>query len=142
MLQVFSPGGALRAPALRPSTEKFRKHVPETALSFGAEIHAGKVEAALGSPTKSSPLRTGLFLEVFGVETVLIVHASLLGITQHIIGLLDSLEPLLGGFVSGIYVGVIFSRQAPVCLFDLRLLSVPRDTQNGVIIFFLGHRIH
>ena len=66
---------------------------------------------------------------VVGIEAELIVHLALLRVAQDVVGFLDLLEALLGGFVAGIQVGMILARQLAVRLADIVVLGIARDAQ-------------
>jgi len=54
-----------------------------------------------------------------------IITAPLLRIAQYLIGLIDLLEALFGGWIVLACIGVAFARQFPVSLLDLFLARVP-----------------
>src|SRR5579863_3227780 len=56
---------------------------------------------------------------VVGIKAVLIVDLPLLGIAQNVVGFLDFLEALLGGFIAGVQVGMILARKLAVRFADL-----------------------
>ncbi len=95
-----------------------------------AEIHSGGLRAILTASARTSRRN------VVGIEAVLIVNLPLLGVAQDIVGFLDLLELLLGGFVAGIQIRVILSGQFAVSLSDLIVLGSLGDAQKLVIILF------
>ena len=94
-----------------------------------AEIHVGRRLTA--SRRRPAALKT-----VLGVEADLVVHLAFLGIAQDVISFLHVLETLLGGFVVGVEVGMIFARKFPVRLFDFVLVGVFCDAQRFVVVVF------
>src|SRR5262249_15623606 len=71
-----------------------------------AEIEAAeiKVDVALAT-ARSGAVVAGRY--VFTVEAILVIHLALLGIRENVVGFLQLLEFLLGGFVAGIQIGMI-----------------------------------
>ena len=59
-------------------------------------------------------------------------------VLQHLIGLVDLLEVLLGLDVSGIAVGMIFLGELAECVFDVLLTGVSFQAEHFVIVA-LGH---
>src|SRR3990172_4014890 len=55
----------------------------------------------------------------------LVVLGALFTVAQHLIGLVDLLEPLLGGLVVGVFVGVVLHRQPAVGALDLFRMRDP-----------------
>ena len=94
------------------------------------ETHA-RLTGARAWPTARTARRN-----VVGIETVLIVNLALLGIAQDVVGFLDLLEALLGGFIAGIQIRMILARQLAVSLADLVFLGGARHTERFVIILF------
>jgi hypothetical protein len=69
-----------------------------------------------------------------------IVHTALLGIGKHIVSFRREFEALLGRFISGIDIRMIFASQPPVSLLDLFRLRVSFHTEDFVVILF-GHPV-
>ena len=67
-----------------------------------------------------------------------VVHLALLRVGEHLVGLRDLLEPLLGLRVR-VDVRVQLTGQPPVSLLDLVRVRVPPDAQNGVVV--VRHRL-
>ena len=65
-----------------------------------------------------------------------VVGPPLLGVLQDVVGLLDLLEPLLGGLVARVDVGMELAGEAPVGLLDVGLRGPLRDAQNLVVVAF------
>src|ERR1035437_8876762 len=119
----------LRLVARAAAPEKLRENVAEaTARGVRAparppgraresirKIEAAEIHAGLGATAS----RTGAREAALRIEANLVVHLALLRIAQHVIGFLHVLETFLGGFVSGIYVGVVLARKSPVSFADL-----------------------
>jgi hypothetical protein len=118
--------------------KQFRKNIPETALTGARRIEVGKIETPTEAIGVSPPRFAGLLLEIFRVETVLVVDGTLFRITQYVVGLLDLFKALLGRLITRIDVGVVLSGQASVGLFYLGVFRVPGDSENCIIVFF-GH---
>ena len=72
-------------------------------------------EAHIGASLRTRP---GLGCPGFGIEADLIIHLLLLGIAEYIICFLYLLEPLFGGFVARIQIGVVLARKVPVRFSD------------------------
>ena len=70
-------------------------------------------------------------------EAELVVPGLLIGIGQHLVGLVDLLELLLGLLVAGVHVRVVLPRQLFICLFDLVLRRALADAENLIIITFV-----
>ena len=68
------------------------------------------------------------------IESVLIVDLAFFGVAQDIVSFLDLFETLLGRFVAGIQIGMIFARQLAIRLANLVFFCVPRHAKNFVII--------
>ncbi len=58
-------------------------------------------------------------VNLIGIEAELVVDLALLLVAQHVVGFGDLLELLLGFFVAGVYVGVIFARKLAEGLADI-----------------------
>ena len=80
--------------------------------------------------------------EAAGLGTVvaeLVVLGALLGIGEHLIGLVDLLEALLGRLVPRVHVRVVLLGQRPVGLLDGRVVRVLGHAQNLVVVSFVCH---
>ena len=69
--------------------------------------------------------------------TILIILASLLGITQHGISLGSFFKLLFCLLVSGVHVGMVFFRQYAVCFFDCSVICILIYTEDLVIVSLL-----
>ena len=49
-------------------------------------------------------------VDVVGIKTELVVNLALFGVAQDLVGFRQGLELLLGSFVAGIDVGMVFAR--------------------------------
>lgn len=100
------------------------------AAGAGPEEHVEDVAdaEALGA---ESALRAGV--------AELVVHLALLGSREHLVGLVDLLEPLLGLVVARVDVGVVLGRELAVCGPDLLHGGSAVDVEDFVIISFFGH---
>src|SRR6202043_3084384 len=87
-------------------------------------------------------MRAGLLLfrrsgrSALGIEAELIVHLPLLGVGENVVGFLNLLEFLFGGFIAGIQVRMIFAGKLSIGLANLFLSGLARPTQQFVIILF------
>ena len=76
-------------------------------------------------------------------EAELVVPGLFLRVGQHLVGLVDLLELLLGLLVTGVHVRVVLSGQLFICFFDLVLAGALADAEDLIIIsFFLCHGIN
>jgi hypothetical protein len=98
--------------------------------------------------TLSALARSVAAQDLFLVEAVLPIRAelviltALLGIVQHLIGLVDVLEHRLGLLVVRIYVRMILARELAVRRLDIGLRCGPLDAQSLVIVLeFHGNRV-
>ena len=100
-----------------------------------AEIEVGPARAAawLGS----RPACAGI--AVLRIEAELVVHLTLLGVAQDVVGFLDVLEALLGGLVARIQIGMVLARELAVGLADFVRIGVARHAQRFVVVV-LGSR--
>ena len=89
-------------------------------------------------PSRTS--RTSPRHPIFRIEAVLIVHLLLLRIAQNVVGFLDFLEMLLGGFVAGIQVRMMLARELPVGLADFIRVGAAIDTQRFVVVRSSCHK--
>ena len=55
------------------------------------------------------------------VGAELVVLLALLGVAEHLVGLVDLLELRLGGLVAGVHVGMVLAGELAVRLLDLLL---------------------
>jgi len=78
--------------------------------------------------------------QIVGVLSKPIVHTALLRIGKHIVSFRREFEALLGSFISGIDIRMIFASQTPVSLLDLFRLRVSLHTEDFVVVLF-GHRV-
>src|ERR1035441_729856 len=76
---------------------------------------------------------------VFGVEAELVVHGTLLGVAEYVVGFLDVLEAVLGGLVTGVEVRVVLTSQLAIGLADLLRVGFARYAE-GFVVVVLGSR--
>ena len=114
---------AARLPAAEPAAEEAAEDVAQIA----------EVEAAAKAPAGASCAVVG----VHTGEAELVVPRLLLRVGQHLVGLVDLLELLLGLLVAGVHVRVVLPRQLFICLFDLVLRRALADAENLIIITFV-----
>jgi hypothetical protein len=67
-----------------------------------------------------------------GVEAI-VVRLALARVRQHLVGLGDLLEPLLGLRI-GVHVRVKLPREPPVGPLDFVLRRVPADLEQGIVV--------
>src|SRR5262249_6936913 len=67
----------------------------------------------------------------------LVVAAALLGIREHLVGLVDLLEARLGLFLAGVHVGVELARQPAVGRLDLFVRGRLGHTEDLVVVLVL-----
>ena len=129
------------------AVEELTKNIFESAAAsarvgfgFGSLKHLRKIETIevhVGMASASAAARRRAGGEpVVGIETHLVVHLPLLGITQDVIGFLDILEAVFGGFVSWIQIRMVLSGELPVSLADIVFRGGAGDAQGLVIIVF------
>ncbi len=150
---VFEIGAFFRTPAGCSPPRRLPKNwlkmsrkapVPPPGCVVGAlmirvigKIEAAKAHARLACARPWSAARTAR-RNVVGIEAVLIVYLALLRIAQDVVGFLDFLEPLFGGFIAGIQVGMILARQLAIRLANLVFFGVARHAEGFVVIVFAG----
>src|ERR1035438_2755244 len=103
------------------------------------EIETAEIEmraARLAASRRSLP---GGGSAVFGVEAELVVHGTLLGVAEHVVGFLDVLEAVLGGLVTGVEVRVVFASELAIGLADLLRVGFARYAE-GFVVIVLGRR--
>src|ERR1700732_676380 len=66
----------------------------------------------------------------------LIVHLAFFGVGEDVVSFLHLLELFFRGFIAGIQVGMIFSRELPVSLTDFLLGRLARDAEQIVVVLF------
>jgi len=74
--------------------------------------------------------------KIVAVETVLVVHLTLLRVGEHVVGFLKLLELFFRGFVTGIEVGMVFARQLAERRTNILGAGFPRYSQQFVIVLF------
>ena len=125
---------ALRRVGVRP---RAAEAAAEKAAEDVAEVAEVEAARAVGSAA-----RTRAVARVHAGKAELVVARLLLGIGEHLVGLVDLLELLLGFLVAGVHVGVVLARQLFVCFFDLFLGSALGDAEDLIIVsFILSHRL-
>ena len=125
---------ALRRVGIRPCAAEAAAEKAAEDVAEVAEVEAAR---AVGSAA-----RTRAVVRVYAGKAELVVARLLLGIGEHLVGLVDLLELLLGFLVAGVHVGVVLARQLFVCFFDLFLGSALGDAEDLIIVsFILSHRL-
>ena len=131
------PGSPFRPPKnwLKMSRKAPAPAPPRLLRAAALLIHViGKIEAAeshAGIRMPRSAARMAARWNVVGIEAVLIVDLALLGVAQDVVGFLNFLEALLGGFVAGIQIGMILARQLAIRLANLVFLGVARHAEQS-----------
>src|ERR1035437_1697552 len=104
------------------------------------EVEAAEIEVGAALPTTSrgsgSP---GAGKAVFRVETELVVHGTLLGVAQYVVGFLHVLEAILGRLVTWVEVGVVFAGELAIGLADFLRIGFAGYAQRFVVVV-LGSR--
>ena len=106
-------------------------------------------EAGSGAPSPSPEIESAeIEMHVAGVrslghsagawrfEAELIVHLAFFGVGKDVVSFLHLLELFFRGFIAGIQVGMIFSRELSVSLTDFLLRRLARDAQQIVVVLF------
>jgi hypothetical protein len=70
-----------------------------------------------------------------------IIQLPLVRVRQHLVGLGQLLEPLLGLLVAGIAVGMVFHRQPTISLLYLAYLAATFKAEDLVIVALLDPHI-
>src|SRR5690606_14654069 len=108
-------GESVREPAPGPASEAARE--PPVALRSRLLVSAG--------PLRIEALGQGHLAE-------LVIQGPLVGVAEHLVGVRDLLEALLGRLVAGVLVRVMAACQRPIRLLDLVLRGRPLDAQRLV----------
>ena len=114
-----------------------------TAAEAAAEKAAEDIAQIAEVEARRAVAPSGAACAIAGVDagkTKLVVPRLFLRIGQHLVGLVDLLELLLGLLVAGVHIRVVFAGQLFICFFDLVLRCALTDAKDFVIIaFFLCH---
>ena len=116
---------------------------PLLAAAEAAAEEAAENVAQVAEIEAACPVSAALARAIVGVhpgEAELVIFLALIGIGQHLVGLVDLLELLLGLLVAGVHVRVILPGQLFVCFFDLVLAGALFNAQDLVIISFVCHK--
>ena len=101
------------------------------------------IPAAIIAPAETAPTGRRLkFRALLPIRPQFIVFLALRWVAEHLVGLVDFLEFLLGFFLVLGDVGMIFPRQFAKSLLDLGIAREPRHAETFVIIFILDCHIH
>src|SRR5437016_11365303 len=79
--------------------------------------------------------------ELLPLLAILIVLRALVSVAQDLMGFTDLLELVFGGFVAGVDIRVVLTRELAIGGFDLLLIRRSRDSQYLVIVF-VARSIH
>ena len=74
-----------------------------------------------------------------GRVAVLVILRALIVVRQHLVRLVDLLEPLLTGFIARMEVGVVLLGKSAVCLFYLICRGALLQAEHLVVISFFCH---
>ena len=118
--QIVAGNGAIAARGAAAAGEERGKDVLKA-----AEAAAKAAEIAIPAAAKAA-LRA--------VMSELVVLSALLGIRQHLIGLVDLLEALLRFFVARVDIGMVLLRELSIGALDGRFIRAPVHAENLVII--------
>ena len=123
--QALAPLGAAAGPgaAAEAAAEKAAEDIAQVS----------EVEAAVEPAAKAASAVVG----VHAGEAELIVPGPLAAVAEHLIGLVDLLEPGLRRLVVRVEVRMVLLGELPVCLFNLRLCRALLDAQHFIIITLL-----
>src|SRR6266704_1356750 len=130
----FRRHAAAPAKELAEEVAKARSSGPGTRASAKIEAPKIKIHAGVARALVSAGIASRR--QVLAVEAVLVVHLPLLGVGEHVVGLLDLLEFFFRGFVAGIQVGVVFARHLAEGRADILHAGLARHSQEFVIILF------
>src|ERR1017187_6505310 len=103
------------------------------------EIETAEIEMRAARLAASRTPLPGGGSAVFGVEAELVVHGTLLGVAEYVVGFLDVLEAVLGGLVTGVEVRVVLTSQLAIGLADLLRVGFARYAE-GFVVVVLGSR--
>ena len=115
------------------------------APSSGSCARSRKAAEAACAESRAAAACVGLGrcrIDVVRVEAELIVNLALLGIAENVVGFRDNLELLLGRFVSGIHVGMVFARELAECLANLVRRGALLYPESPVIILLIRRGGH
>jgi len=127
---ALAPLGRVGVPPLLAAESAAEEAAEDVAQIAEVEAARAAVCAACARPVAGVNAR----------EAELVVPRLLLRIAEHLVGLVDLLELLLGLLVAGVHVRVVLPRQLFVCFFDLVLRCALADAENLIIIsLFLCH---
>src|SRR5262249_38287322 len=102
----------------------------------GEAAHLLVLEAAHGDPRAPRPAAAPRRDALVGlpVRAHLVVATALLGVGEHLVGLVDLLEARLGLAVAGVDVGMVLARELAVGGLDLLAARGLRDAERLVVV--------
>ena len=129
--QVFAPAraAALGLSAAEAAAEDIPEDIPEAAAENVAKAAEAAETGAAGA--------AGGRVERRMAE--LVILRALVGIGQHLVGLVDLLEALLAFLIARMQIRVVGLGQLAVGFFDLVLGCTLFDTEHFIIISFFSH---
>src|SRR5579883_496723 len=142
-LGLLLRGGRASAPAEKAAEDVAERTASEAFAFFRARLllltHVfGEIESAESGSAALAAAAIGR--NVGRIESVLVVDLALLFVVQYVVGFLNVLEPLFGGFVAGVQIGVILSRQLAISFAYLLRIRALGHSQGFVVIFFACSR--
>ena len=117
-LRAAEAAEAAAETSAKAAAEEIVQNVGKAAEALGARLEAGRIERG---------------------EAVLVVLRALIGVGEHLVGLVDLFELLLALLVAGVQVGVEFLRLFPVGFLYVVGTGALVDTKYLIIIAFIGH---
>ena len=121
------------------------KVIKNAAATAACRAHKGaqglfKVDAAAKSAAaKSAGTAARAAARAEGGMAELVVLLPFGGIAEDFVGLGNLLELFLGGFVAGVFIGMIFNGHFAVGLFDLIRRGAFGDAEQFVVVLFSRH---
>src|SRR6185369_6432903 len=90
-------------------------------------------------PRPGWPLRR--LTEIVAITPELVVYLTLFRVGQYVVGLREMFELFFRSFITGIEVGMIFTRKPAIHLANFFLSRGAFNAERFVIIFALTHKI-
>src|SRR5690606_1952537 len=126
-LEVLPAVGAAAATGTAPAA-------PTTAPEQAAEDVADVADVFEAEPARAAGTAAGEAGRGGPEAAHLVVLLAPLGVADHVVGGGDLLEPLLGGGVAGVGVGVVLAGQLPVRALDLLGGGRLRHAEDPVVV--------
>ena len=129
---ALAPLGCVGVAPLR-SAEAAAEEAAENVAQI-AEVEARRAVAPSGAAG------TCAIAGIHARKAELVIPGLLIGIGQHLVGLVDLLELLLGLLVAGVHIRMVFPGQLFICFFDFVLRGTLLDAEHLVIVSFFSHK--